>query len=150
MFYVVVGRVTSTVVDAVTGVLSGVSASAVGFGVAAFVWFVFLVTVVDQLRRQLGALDVIEYDEGSRSTLSRTGVIVSVGASVVGGLVALLTFERAVDGVRVLIHVLVPVRDGGLPWADLASVVVFFVAFGVAARAVDRLVITGVRRLFGG
>lgn len=149
LFYLVVRSVTPTVVDAVTGVLS-VSPSAVRFGLAAALWFVLAVTMVDQVTRQLAALGLFDHRSVGRgrspaipSESQALGYLVLV---VLGGVVAGWTFGPALDALAGLIDVLVPL-DGPVPVGDALVVVVFFVAFGAAAWAADRLVVGGTRIL---
>src|SRR6056297_2245399 len=63
LFYVVVDRATPTVVDVFGEVLPDVSSSTVELGLAIFLWFVVAVTLIEQLRRQLIALAVLESDQ---------------------------------------------------------------------------------------
>jgi hypothetical protein len=93
VFYVFVERATPTVVDVFTAAVPGVAASTVGFGLAALLWFVLAVTLLDQLQRQLAAVGV-----GTRSAVARadseagtpgeTRLLVYLSGVTVGGVVA--------------------------------------------------------------
>lgn len=150
LFYVVVDRATPTVVDVVTDVLPSVSPSLVGLGLAAFLWFVLLATLLDQGRRQLVALGVIDGDV-RRPTL--WSAVLPTGASTVAYLVVLLlsgalawrTFDRAIATAVSVIRWIAALDFGAFVSVEFLVLVVFFVAFGLAAASLDRLVIGGIR-----
>ena len=155
LFYVIVDRATPTVVDVVGDVLPGVAPSTVGFGLAAFLWFVLVVTVIDQLRRQLAALGVVEEDPTPVSiwnyvlpTERRTTLHVAV--LVVGGAVAAATYGTAVDTAVSLIRVVAALNVSGVLTVEVVVLVVFFVAYNLASHALDRLAIGGLRTLMAG
>jgi hypothetical protein len=100
LFLLVVERATPVVVSVVTDALPEVSPSTVGFGLATFAWFALAATVADQATRKLAALGI-----GPREAkrLDRTAGILSepralgyLAAALLGGAVAVLTFERGV------------------------------------------------------
>ncbi|RDZ51292.1 hypothetical protein C5C07_16980 [Haloferax sp. Atlit-4N] len=160
VFYLFVERATPTLVDTVTGVVPGLSASAVGFGLAAFLWFIFVVTTLDQLRRQLAALGVVAGDAGRPDRVASGWAVPSVPrllvyavVTVVGGSIAVLTFDRAVDAgiafIRLATDLGVGVFPfGAFPLVEFLVIVVFFVAFGAATHSLDRVVIGSVRTAF--
>lgn len=155
LFYVVVDRATPTVVAVLADVLPGVSPSAVGFGLAAFLWFVLVVTAVDQSRRQLVALGVVGGPTGSPTLWS---LAVPAGAStvaylallVVGGALAAWTFDRAIATAVSMVRWIAALDVGAVVSVEFLVLVVFFVAFGLATYALDRLVIGGVRAVLAG
>lgn len=155
LFYVVVDRATPTVVGEVTVAVAGVSPGAVQFGLAAFLWFVFAVTLVDQARRQLVALGVLRSD-GRRAWwpapagLSGARAAGYLAVVVVAGVVAAWTFDTAVETAVALIPVVAALDAAAFPWGDFAVLVGFAVAFGIASHALDRLVVGGVRTLLAG
>lgn len=153
LFYVVVTRATPTVVDVVTDVLPSVSPSLVGFGLAAFIWFVLVVTVIDQGHRQLVALGVVGGDERSPTLWA---YVIPAGASTVAYLVVLVvagalawwTFDRAIVTAVEVIRWVAALDFGAFVSYDFLVMVVFFVAFGLATNSLDRLVVGGLRAAF--
>ncbi|WP_253805958.1 hypothetical protein [Haloferax sp. Q22] len=160
VFYLFVERATPTIVETLTSVVPGISASAVGFGLAAFLWFIFVVTTLDQLRRQLAALGVVAGDAGrpvrvelGRAVPTTPRLLVYAVISVVGGSIAVLTFDRAVDAGIAFIRLVVDLGVGVFPFGafpivEFLVMVVFFVSFGAATHSLDRVVIGIVRAAF--
>ena len=74
LFYVLVDRASPMVVSVTAELLPGVPASAIRTSLAASIWVVGAVTVVDQLRRQLAALGATRHPEGARDAL-RPGLL---------------------------------------------------------------------------
>ncbi|CQR51696.1 MULTISPECIES: hypothetical protein [Haloferax] len=160
VFYLFVERATPTVVDILTSAVTGLSASAVGFGLAAVLWFVFAVTTLDQLRRQLAALGLVSDDgrrtDGARSVRaapSALRLLSSAVVAVVAGFIAAVTFDRAVDAGIALIRLVADLGlgvflFGAFPLVEFLVMVVFFVSFGAATRSLDRLVVGSVRAAF--
>ncbi|EMA06286.1 hypothetical protein C438_06222 [Haloferax denitrificans ATCC 35960] len=160
VFYLFVERATPTIVEIATSVVPGLSASAVGFGLAAMLWFVFALTTLDQLRRQLAVLGVVTGDSGrtdgawsGRAVPSVPWLLVSAVVAVVGGFIASVTFDRAVDAGIALIRLVAGLGvgafpAGAFPLVEFLAMVVFFVAFGAASRSLDRLVVGSVRVAF--
>jgi hypothetical protein len=150
LFYVVVDRATPTVVDVIPGVLD-VSASLVRLGLAAFLWFVLVTTALDQARRQLAALGVVDGDTResfwSPAIPSETQTLAYVALLAVGGLVAAWTFEPAIETAVSLIRVVAALDGGAFDLAAFAVMVVFFVSFETAAYALDRLLVGGIRMM---
>jgi len=150
LFYVVLTRATPTFVDVVTDVFPSLSPSLVGLGLAAFLWFVLAVTVVAQARRQLAALGVVD-GEPDRPTV--WSLVVPKGAStatsllvlVVAGAVALSTFDAAITTAVSAIRWVAALDAGAFVSVEFLVLVVFFVSYGVATTALDRLVVGGVR-----
>jgi len=152
LFYVLVDRTTPAVVEVFSETALDLSPSFVGFGLATALWFVLAVSVLDQVRRQLAALGVVSYDDyqlrvWSRvtpSSLRAAGYLLGV---VVGGTVAALTFEPAVDALLGLIPVVGAVDVASFDLVGLLVLVTFFVAYSAATHSLDRLVVDGIRAL---
>jgi hypothetical protein len=166
-FYVFLDRATPTVVETFTAVLD-VSPGAVGFATAALLWFVGVLTVAEQVRRQLvaaGSLAVRpttddrwrEAVAGWREAVAgwREGVPLPVRAGLylavlsVCGTLAAVTFDWAVETGITMIRVVTTLNPGLLVPLDAVLLVGFFVVFGLAAKALDRLVVEGLRALVG-
>jgi hypothetical protein len=152
LFYVVVDRVTPTVVDVGTTVLPGVAPSAIGFALAAALSFILVVTVVDQLRRQLAAAGLsshseIDPDPSTRTPPSEPLALGYLLVGVFGGGIAWLTFEPAMRALNSLIPVVATLDVGGFVVAQFVVLVVFFLSFAAATRSLDRLLVGGVRWL---
>lgn len=151
LFYVLVERATPTITATFTDVLS-ISPSLVGFGLAAALWFIFLVTAVDQGRRQLAAMglgthEAVRRDESRPRTLSETRALGYLTLVLVGSLVALWTADAAISSLVGMIAIVSAADVGAFVFPDLITVVLFFVAYGSATHALDRLVIGGIREL---
>jgi hypothetical protein len=154
VFYVFVDRATPTIVDVFSDVLA-VSPSLVGLGLAAALWFILAVTLVDQVRRQLAALGIGTHPSVSKSRWvpdvpSEIRLVVYLALVSVGGTVSVLTFDRAIDAGISMIRVVATVDVSAIVPLDFVAMIVFFVAFGLATHALDRLLIGGVRALFAG
>jgi hypothetical protein len=152
MFYVIVDRATPTVVDVVTAVFPTVSPSLVRLGLAVFIWFVLTVTVIDQGRRQLAALGVgsradVRREARTRATPSAPRAVAYLVVFLVGGALAAWTFDPAIDIAVSLIPIVATFDFGALVLVDLVVLVVFFVSWGAAIAALDRLVIGGIRAI---
>ncbi|UVE52331.1 hypothetical protein KU306_18565 (plasmid) [Haloferax larsenii] len=152
VFYIFLTRATPTIVDVLTTVLPDVSASVVQFGLAAFLWFVFLMTTFDQVRRQLAALGVgskadIRESRRSRGVPSTERVVLYLVALLVGGLVSMWTFDSAIDAGISMIRVVATLDIAAVPVVDFAVMIVFFVSFGVVTHVLDRMVIGALRAI---
>ncbi|WP_254764856.1 hypothetical protein [Natrinema marinum] len=155
LFYLVVDRATPTIVAVFTEVLPDVSPSLIGLGLAMLLWVVLLVTVLDQLRRQLAALGIVTHAavRPRRSGRSRPSVgrlLLSLAVATVGGLIAAWTYDPALEAVVSLIRVVEVADIDVLVPTEVGLLLVFFVSFEIAARSVDKLVIGGLRALLGG
>lgn len=151
LFYILVERTTPTITATFTDVLS-LSPSTVGFGLAAALWFIFLVTAVDQVRRQLAAVGVgtheaVRRDESRPPTLSETRALGYLSLLLVGAVVALWTADAAISTLVAMIRVVSAVDAGAFVLSEFVVMSLFFVAYGVATYALDRLVIGGIREL---
>ncbi|WP_225317776.1 MULTISPECIES: hypothetical protein [Haloferax] len=152
MFYVFVGRATPTIVDVITDAIPAVSPSGVGFAIAAMLWFIFVVTLVDMARRQYEALASRPTGESEqnfhrRSVPDTPLFVVYAAVVVVGGVVAAWTFERAVDAGITMIRI-AGTLDGTLfDPVEFVVMVIFFITFGGAVRALDRIVVGGFRAM---
>ena len=99
LFYILVDRVTPPVVEAFGNTALCLPSSFVRFGLAAALWFVLVVTAVDQARR-LAALGVGTYDDPGLRVRSRvvpssprtTGYLLALIADTA---VAMVTFDGA-------------------------------------------------------
>jgi len=152
VFYIFVQRATPTVVDVLTGALPELTPSQVRLGLAVVLWFILVVTVVDQVRRQLAAFGVGSPDDVDRaerqgSLLTESQVATYLAVLVVGGLLAAWTFERAVASGIALIRIAGSLDVSAFAPLDFATMIVFFVSFAGATRALDRLVVGGIRKL---
>lgn len=151
LFYVLVDRVTPAVVETFIAVLDA-SPSAVGFGLAALLWFVLVVSAGSELWRQLAALGVVGAGDPPARLWSRVNppALRTAGylVALVGGAgVAAVTFERAVGTLLSLIPVVASATGGGVDAVGVVVLVVFFAAYGTATHSLDRLVVGTVRAL---
>ena len=152
LFYLLVDHATPAVVTVFSDMVLDLSPSFVRFGVATALWFVLVVTVIDQVRRQLAVLGVGTYDEyqlrvWSRvapSSLRTAGYLLAL---IVGTTVAAITFERAVEALPSLIPVVATVELVAFDLVELFVMVVFFISYSIAAHSLDRLMIGGIRTL---
>lgn len=149
-FYVFVQRATPTIVEIVTTSFPNVSDSSVRLWLAVLLWVILAVTVLDQARRQLAALGVgsrvaVNHSERERGVPSGMWVFVYITIVLAGGTIAALTFTRAIDtGISILR--IIPTMDvAALSLIDIVLLILFFVSFGAATRALDRLAIGGIR-----
>jgi len=154
LFYVVVDRVTPAVVEVFSETLLDLSPSFVGFALAAALWFILGVTVVDQTRRQLAALGVGSYDEyqlrvWSRVTPTSVRTAGYLAALAVGATVAALTFERAIEALLGFIPAVATADVAAFDVVGVVVLIVFFVSYGVATHSLDRLVIGTIRAVAG-
>lgn len=152
LFYVLVDRATPTVVDVISGALPP---SLVGLGLAAALWFVLAVTVLDQARRQLAALGVVGEDRSGgrpddRVAPSESRALAYLVGLLVGGLVAVWTYEGAVGTAVSLLRAVAALDAGAFATVEFVAMVAFFVSFGVATRSLDRLVVGGFRWTLAG
>jgi len=151
LFYVLVERTTPTITATFTEVLS-FSPETIGLGLAVALWFVGLLTALDQVRRQLAAVGVgsheaVRRDESRPRTLSETRALGYLSVFLVGSLLALWTADVAMSTVVAMIRVVSAVDVGGFVLSEFVVVAIFFVAYGAATHALDRLVIGGIRGL---
>jgi hypothetical protein len=129
LFYVLVDRATPVVVETFSETVLDLSPSFLEFGLAMVLWFVLAVTAIDQVRRQLAALGFVSYDEYqlrvwlrvTPSSLRTTGYLVVV----VGGGIAVLTFQRAVETLLSLILLFATVDPAGFDIVGLLAMVAF-------------------------
>jgi len=155
LFYVVVDRATPTVMDVVTDALPGVSPSTVGLGLAIALWFVLAAIVLDQGRRQLAALGVgsaedVRRAERTRPTPTRTNVAVYLLLLLVGGAIAALTFDPAVETAVSLIRIVAALDVAAFDLVGFLVMALFFVSYKAATWSADRLLVGGVRALLAG
>ncbi|WP_256300673.1 hypothetical protein [Haloarchaeobius salinus] len=155
LFYVVVDRATPTVVDLFAGRVLELSPSLVRLGLAALLWFVLAVTLLDQLRTQFDALtrrSVPERDWWSVSRLvpDQYWMLAYGLGTVLAGATALVTFEVGTAAAVTLIESVATVDVAAISLLDVVAVVVFFVSFAVASFSLDRLAIRAIRVLLAG
>ncbi|KAB1190693.1 MULTISPECIES: hypothetical protein [Haloferax] len=151
VFYIFIERATPTIVD-VFSTVTAMAPSTIGFGLAGLLWFIFVVTVLDVGRRQLAAVGVGSDDSIAESNRQR-GVpsvpraLFYLGVVAIGGVVAVLTFETAVETGIDMIRIVGTLDTSGFDLVGFVVMILFFVSFGAATRALDRVVIGGVRAL---
>ena len=155
LFYILVNRVTPAVLTVFSETGLNLSPSFVRFGLAIALWFILVVTAIDQTRRQLAALGVGTYDEyqlqrWSRVTPSslRTGGYLL--ALIVGTAVAVTTFNHAVAALLSLIPVVATLDVVAFDVIEVFVMIVFFLSYSGAAHSLDRLVIGGIQTLMSG
>jgi hypothetical protein len=147
MFYVFVDRATPTIVSVVTGQLAGVSAGAVRTWAAAALWVILGLTVLDHARRQyVAARDAVEHPEPVRPP-SRERLLGYLVVVLVGGGIAALTLEPAIQMGITTIRLVSTLDVSLFVLSEFLLMVLFFVTFGSATWSVDRLLIGGLRRL---
>lgn len=149
LFYTLIDRATPAIVTVFSDTVLDLSPSFVRFGLAITLWFVLVVTAIDQTRRQLAALGIGTYDDELRvwsrvtpSSLRTSGYLF---AMIAGGIVAVITFDRAIATLLSLIPVVATVDIVAFDLAELFVMVVFFLSYSVAAHSFDRLAIGGIR-----
>ncbi|WP_255196528.1 hypothetical protein [Halorarius litoreus] len=152
LFYVVVTRATPTIVAIANDVLPGVASSSVRFALAAALWFILTVTLLDQLRRQLTALGLAHHPEVDPDPAKRTppseplALAYLVGVVLAGG-IAWLTFDAGIAALISMLPAIATLDVGAVRLSWLVLLVVFFGSYGIATRSLDRLVIGGLRSL---
>lgn len=151
VFYVFVSRATPTAVEVLPTAIEGLSPSTVRFGLAVVLWLALAANVLEQVRRQVVAVRQGYSDDFFQAAVATETWMLGYGlVLVIGGLVAWVTFDRAVETGIDLVRILVTLDVGSLIVADVVLLIVFFVCWGVAIRAADRLVIGGLRFAGGG
>jgi hypothetical protein len=155
LFYVVVDRATPTVLSVAGDVFPDVASSAVGFALAAFLWFVLGVTALEQGRRQAVAAGLVGGDAGTASVWpsvlpAETTDQFYLALLVVSGLVAGWTFETALETLVSLVRIVAALDVAALDLVALLVTAVFFLAYETATVSLDRLLVGTVRRLFAG
>lgn len=150
LFYVLVDRVTPTVLEVAMDLAPGLDPSTVGLGLASILWVVLALNVLEQGRRQLAALGVLEREPPMLHSWSPlTGVkgrLAAVALVVLGSVVAVLSYDAAVAFLVSLLELGTSSGVSTVSPYDALLMVVFFVGYGVAAHALDRLVVDIVRR----
>lgn len=148
LFFAILETVTPAIVEAAGVRLPDLSAETVGFGLALFAWFVVGLTLVDQVRRQLAALDIGSHPmvpRTERAVPSGSRVVLFVALLGVGGLIATATYEIALRTVVSVVELVAYQDVAVFGVIRFVLMVVFFVSYGIATWAFDRLVIGGVR-----
>ncbi|WP_416841372.1 hypothetical protein [Haloferax sp. DFSO52] len=149
VFYIFVTRATPTIVDVFSSI-TGLSPSAIGFGLAGFLWFILVVTLLDVVRRQFaaagfGSRQSTEEQTRQAGVPSASRAVFYLVVVLVGGVVAVWSFEPAVAAGIGLIRMVGTLDTGAFDIVGFLVMILFFVSFGAATRALDRLVIGGVR-----
>ena len=149
LFYVVIERVTPAVVDVLTETVPGISPGIVTVGLAAFLWFVLAVTVLDQAGRQLAAFRG-RADETSlwARIPSETEATVASLAVVVGGALAAFTFAAAMAMLPDAVRAVGAFDVDGVLALDVVTLVTFFASYAAATWGADRLLVGGMRVLW--
>jgi hypothetical protein len=81
---------------------------------------------------------------------SGTWVLLYAVAVVVGGFVAALTFEPAIETGISLIQTVATLDVSAFDFVDFVLMIIFFISFSAATHSLDRLVIGGVRAILPG
>jgi hypothetical protein len=150
MVYVIVDRLSPTVTTTFVRAVPDVSPEVVGLGLAAFLWLVLIVTVVDQARRQLAAVGIGSHRavDRERARPAAPGKAAAVGylvAGVMAGVVAFGTVETAIDTLRSTVVIVGQPASASVDLIGILSVILFFVAYGLLTWSVDRLVVGAIR-----
>jgi len=153
LFFVVLDRATPTAVTVLSDTLD-VSPSLVGLGLAALFWFVVAVTLLDQGRRQLVALGVVTGSSSPASLWARSfpdevRLLFTLAVFLFGTVIAAWTAGSALETVVTMLRVVVTLDTSLVTLESVAVMIVFFAAFGLAATALDRLAIDGLRTMLG-
>ena len=152
LFFVLIDRMTPAFLTVFSETVLDLSPSFVRFGLAVVLWFFLVLTVIDQTRRQLAALGVVTYDDyqlrvWSRVTPSSVRTSGYLFAFVAGTIIAVITFDRAVEVLLSLIPIVATVDVGAFDIIGLLEMIVFFLAYSIATHSLDRLLIGGIRAL---
>lgn len=152
LFYVLIDRATPKIVTVFSETVLDLSSSFVRFGLAVVLWFMLVVVVINQTRRQLAALGVLTYDDyqlrvWSRVTPASVRTSGYLFAFVAGTVLAAMTFDRALEVLLSLIPTVATVDVGAFNVVALLEMIVFFIAYRIATHSLDRLVIDGIRAL---
>ena len=136
----------------ITGALPSIPPSTVGLGLALFLWFVLVVTAIDQVGRQLAAFGVgseadVRRASRVRPTPPRTQVALYLGLLLVGGPLAALTFEPALETAVALIEIVATLDFEALSLVAFLVMALFFVSYKAATWSADRLLVGGMRAL---
>ena len=155
LFFIVIDRATPTFRVVLSDVIPGISPGDVGFALAAFIWFVLVVSIIDQSRRQAAALGLgrhrsVDRDRSKAAVPSESRFLLSLVGAIVGAIVAYWTFESAMEMAIATIEIVFYLDVGGFDVAAFAVMVLFFVAWGPVTWTVDRLVIGGIRAVLAG
>lgn len=150
IFYVLIDRVTPAVVRIFSDTVLNISPSLVRLSLAIVLWFVLVVSTIDQARRQLAALGIGQtvnsqlrvWSRVRPASLRTAGYLLAV---VVGFAVAAMTFETAVEALLSLIPIVASLDVGQFEILELVEMFVFFIAYSVGAHSLDRLVIGSLR-----
>jgi hypothetical protein len=152
LFYLIVDRATPVIVETFSETVLDLSPSFVRFGLAAALWAILALTVFEHPRRQLAALGLVTDNRDRLRLWSRVSPpsIRSAGylvALAVGAAVAAVTVDPAIGTVVSLIRVLATLETAAFDPVAVLVMLVFFVAYGLATHALDRLVVDGLRAL---
>lgn len=152
LFSVVVDRATPTVVAVFSERVLDLSPATVTFGLAAVLWVVLAVKVIDQFASQVRALtgDGDETRLWVPALVPRPYWVLAYGlVTALAGSVAVVTFQPGVDATVTLFESVATLDVAAILLLDVGAVVVFYLAFAVASYCLDRLVIRTVRVALG-
>lgn len=115
-------------------------------------WFILVVTFLDQLRRQFAALGFGSRNKGRHAERSRDAPtdlhpVESLVVFLLGGIIAVGTFEPAVQSGISLIRIVGTLDVTRFVLFEFVPMVVSFITFASATRALDRLIIGSIRKL---
>jgi hypothetical protein len=148
VFYLIVDAVTPTVVDVVQEAMPGRSASAVTVALAAALWVVLFGTVLWQARTQSRALGrEADVSDRERAVPSETEATVATIGLLLGGMLAVGTYDVAMATLPAVVRATASADASVVFTPGFVGLVGFFLGYGVATWAADRLVIGGVRSL---
>jgi hypothetical protein len=152
LFYVLVDRLTPALVTVLADGVVDLSAATIRFVFAAALWFVLVVSAMDQTRRQLAALGLVSEADNrlglwSRVTPTSLRTAGYLLASVAGSALAAVTFEPAVQALRSFITLLGAGELAAFEAIELVFPTVFVISYSLAGHSLDRLVIGGIREL---
>lgn len=150
LFYVIVDRTTPMFVSVLSELQPGIPAETVRTIFAASLWVVAVLTFLGQLRRQVTALGLAN-GRGTVGDVRRPGLLDgrrALGYGVLlllGWLFVAVSWESALATAVDLIPIVGFQDVDAFDPFEFVVMVAFFVAYGVATRALDRLLVGGVR-----
>lgn len=153
MLYLVVARATPTFVTVLEDLAPLFDPATVRTILAVALWVVLAITLVEQVRRQLTALDLYPH---AKTAIDPSGRPLS-GRHMVGYIVVLvlglLFIPYAYDAALNTAAAIIPIVayqsvEPFFVW-DFIVMVVFFITYGLTIRALDRLLVYGTRLALG-
>lgn len=149
MLYLVVARATPTFVTVLEDLAPLFEPATVRTILAVTLWAILAATLVEQVRRQLTALDLYPH---AKTAFDPSGRPLS-GRRMVGYLVVLVlgllfipyTYDAALNTAAALIPTVAYQNAEPFFVWDFVVMVIFFITYGLTIRALDRLIIYGTR-----